>query len=150
MNKNTQIKKEIENIIKKMGISGKVTESKKNDLVYYDIVTEDAALLIGYRGEHLEALQHITKILVYQKNPQDFPRFVLDINSYRQQKITKVEDLAQRIIDKVLKTRKLEVLPPMNSYERKIVHTKLSEIEDLITESIGEEPNRRVVVKIRK
>lgn len=150
MNKNTQIKKEIENIIKKMGISGKVSENKKNDLIYYDIVTEDAALLIGYRGEHLEALQHITKIIAYTKKPQDLPRFIIDINSYRQEKINKIEDLAQRTIEKIQRTGQVEVLPPMNSYERKIVHTKLSEIENLITESIGEEPNRRVVVKIKK
>lgn len=103
-------------------------------------------ILIGERGGNLAALEHILKKIIIKKYGES-PKFTLDINDYR---VRRLEDLKQDVkaAAKEVRLYHREVaLRPMSSFERRIVHLLLAEYPDIMTESIGEEPERRVVIK---
>lgn len=104
-----------------------------------------AGRLIGYRGENLNSLQIILSSIV-NKNFEDRVKVLLDIESYREKREKTLEDLAVKISKTVIKTGKSITLEPMSAYERKIIHSKLQENSNIDTHSIGEEPNRRIVI----
>ncbi len=107
---------------------------------------KDSNLLIGERGNNIFALEHLLKKCMRSKNGDDM-KFTLDINDYR---MKKMEDLKQDVktAAKDVRLYKKEVpLRPMSSFERRIVHLLLAEYPDITTESIGEEPMRRVIIK---
>ncbi len=104
-----------------------------------------AGRLIGYRGENLNSLQIILSSIV-NKNFEDRVKVLLDIESYREKREKTLEDLAIKISKTVIKTGKSITLEPMSAYERKIIHSKLQENSNIDTHSIGEEPNRRIVI----
>ncbi len=104
-----------------------------------------AGRLIGYRGENLNSLQIILSSIV-NKNFEDRVKVLLDIEGYREKREKTLEDLAIKISKTVIKTGKSITLEPMSAYERKIIHSKLQENSNIDTHSIGEEPNRRIVI----
>lgn len=104
------------------------------------------SMLIGERGNNLAALEHILKKILKKKYGDDI-KFTLDINDYR---LKRLEELKQDVkaAAKAVRLYQKEVpLRPMSSFERRIVHLLLAEYPDITTESIGEEPDRRVVIK---
>ena len=109
-----------------------------------DINGENAGYLIGYRGEVLNSLQDIISNIV-NKNSEDKIRVVLNIGNYREKRTKDLEILADKIAKSVLNTKKSITLEPMSAFERKVIHTKLQEYDELDTHSVGEEPNRKVV-----
>lgn len=109
---------------------------------------EKSGLLIGQEGKNLLALQHILKVIVYKKTGQIVP-LVLDVEGYYKKHQDQLKKEALEAAAKVLKTKRPFVFRPMNSFERKIIHLILASHPDVMTESIGVEPNRRVVVKIK-
>jgi spoIIIJ-associated protein len=105
-----------------------------------------SSMLIGEYGANLAALEYLLKKILQNKY-KDLPKFTLDINEYR---VKRLEDLKQDIKSaaKGVRLYKKEVpLRPMSAFERRIVHLLLAEYPDITTESIGEEPNRRVIIK---
>lgn len=103
-------------------------------------------MLIGERGGNLAALEHILKKIVKAKFGEDY-KFTLDINDYRMRRL---EDLKQdvKVAAKEVRLYRKEVaLRPMSSFERRIVHLLLAEYPDITTESVGQEPERQVVIK---
>lgn len=104
-----------------------------------------AGRLIGYRGENLNSLQIILSSIV-NKNFEDRVKVLLDIEGYREKREKTLEELAIKISKTVIKTGKSITLEPMSAYERKIIHSKLQENSNVDTHSIGEEPNRRIVI----
>ena len=106
----------------------------------------DAGLIIGQDGENISCWERIMTSMA-QKIVKG-TRISLDVNNYRWSKDQLLRDLAQKIAKEVRRTGKETVLRPMNAYERRVVHTELALHPDLTTESIGEEPERRVVVKV--
>lgn len=104
-----------------------------------------AGRLIGYRGENLNSLQIILSSIV-NKNFEDKVKVLLDIEGYREKREKTLEELAIKISKTVIKTGKSITLEPMSAYERKIIHSKLQENSNIDTHSIGEEPNRRIVI----
>ncbi len=142
-----------EALLKHMGIEGQVflkkEDSTERPTVGVEIKTEDSRLLIGERGANLQAFQHLLRVLVHHNVEQDIT-LVVDVNDYRAQKKAILETLARRAADKVRSSHQLVILKPMSAYERRVVHSIIAESDDLATESLGEEPNRRVVVKMKK
>lgn len=127
----------------------KIEHQPKEEIIYINISTEKPSFLIGYRGKNLYALEHLLKSL-YFKRHQELPRLVFDICDYKKKNISRLEYLAQKVADQVGRSGRPEVLMPMNAYERRAVHTHIvSKFPNLASESIGEEPNRRVVVKVK-
>ncbi len=106
---------------------------------------EDAKFLIGKNGQNLQALEHIVRGLFLKKN-EGVTLFV-DVNDYKKSRATQVAALAKEVVARVRSTQRAEALTPMSSYERRIVHMELASVSDIATESIGQEPSRRIVVK---
>ncbi len=117
--------------------------------IYINIIGEKTNSLIGYRGETLNAMQTLLTS-VANKEIQERIRLILDISGYREKRKKVLEELAEKVSKTVIKTRKKVVLEPMTAYERKIIHSKLQTNTKVITESIGEEPNRKIVVLLKK
>lgn len=106
-------------------------------------------ILIGRRGENLDALQYLVSIIV-NKGEKEFIRVVLDSENYRQKRKETLIKLANRLAAKVARDRKNITLEPMNPYERRIIHSALQNNKYVETSSIGEEPNRRIIVSYKK
>ena len=117
--------------------------------IYVEINGEKTNSIIGYRGEALNAMQNLLSAIA-NKNIEEKIRVILDISGYREKRKIVLEDLAEKVAKTVVKTKKKIVLEPMSAYERKIIHSKLQENKKVTTESIGEEPNRKVVILLKK
>ena len=110
---------------------------------------KEAGILIGYRGETLYALQSLISS-VANKNSDEKIKVLLDIENYKQKREKTLSDLAIKLSKTVEKTKKSVTLEPMQAYERKIIHSVLQDSSKVKTESIGEEPRRRVVISLKK
>ena len=106
---------------------------------------EDAKFLIGKNGQNLQALEHVARSFLI-KQDEKLNLFV-DVNDYKKSRATEVATLAKEVVHRVRSTQKAEALSPMSPYERRIVHMELASMSDITTESIGQEPQRRIVVK---
>lgn len=109
------------------------------------ITGEDSGFLIGYRGDVLNSLQIILSSIANKNNDTKI-KIILDIENYRNKRKQTLEELAIKVAKTVSKTGKKIILEPMGAYERKIIHTKLQDNKYVTTHSIGEEPNRKVVI----
>lgn len=121
-----------------------ITETEDGNLAI-DLAGENMGLLIGRRGETLDALQHITNLVV-NRNAEKHVRVTMDTENYRQKREEALVRLAKKVAGQVVKYKRNRTLEPMNAYERHVIHTALQEIEHVDTSSVGTEPNRRVVV----
>lgn len=130
----------------KAGITFK-TEVKDYE-IYVDVEGEDVNYLIGYRGENINAFQTILTAIANKKSTAKI-RVYLDIAGYRERREKTLEDLAEKIARTVIRTGKPVTLEPMTAYERKIIHTKLQSHSKVETFSKGEEPYRKVVIKLK-
>ena len=121
------------------------TFRSEDGAVVLDITGEKLGVIIGRRGETLDSLQYLA-ILASNKNDDPYMRITIDCNGYRDKRKETLERLAERTAAKVLKQCRRITLEPMNPYERRIIHSKVSEIEGVTSHSTGEEPYRRVVI----
>ena len=106
----------------------------------------ESGVLIGYRGETLNAMQTLLTSIA-NKNNDNRVKVYLNIDNYKVKREKALEELAVKISKTVLKNNKSITLEPMNAYERKIIHSKLQDNKNIRTHSIGEEPNRRIVIE---
>lgn len=113
------------------------------------IENEDLGYLIGYRGETLYALQNIMSAIA-SKGLKHRVRVILDIEGYKEKREKTLQDLAEKMAKRVIRTRKSVTLEPMQAYERKIIHSYLQENEKVETRSVGEEPHRRLIISLKK
>ncbi len=121
-------------------------EEKETGQFYVNISGEDLGLVIGKRGQTLEAIQYLTNIVV-NKNNQSRIRVMLDAEGYRQRREDALKQLANRLAHRVEKNKEAIMLEPMSALERKIIHTTLQDNLQVTTRSEGEEPNRKVVIE---
>jgi len=122
-----------------------------NDEYYItvEISGENTNLLIGYRGETLNALQTLLSSIA-NKEIEEKVRVILDISGYKDKRKKVLEELADKISKTVVKTGKKVTLEPMPAYERKIIHSRLQNNKKVTTESVGEEPHRKIIVELKK
>ncbi len=123
----------------------RIETSLNGETVFLDIVGEKLGVVIGRRGETLDALQYLT-ILASNKAEESYCRISVDCNGYRAKRKETLEALAVKTAHRVLKQGRRVTLEPMNPYERRIIHSKVAEIEGVFSNSIGEEPFRKVVI----
>ncbi len=114
-----------------------------------EITGADTAVLIGRRGDTLDALQYLTGLAV-NKGREDYKKIMLDAENYREKRERTLEKLAKRLANTVAKTGKPITLEPMNPYERRILHATLQSNPRVETMSEGEEPFRRVVIRRKR
>ncbi|MDR6727148.1 spoIIIJ-associated protein [Paenibacillus amylolyticus] len=128
-----------------MGLDVEVHIKKQRDGHVFNIAGEDLGMIIGRRGQTLDALQYLTNI-VANRYSESFVRIVLDAENFRQRRRKTLEDLAERLAGQAIRSGKEVVLEPMPPLERKVIHAKLQNNPQIKTYSKGEEPNRRVVI----
>ena len=151
INKAKQNLSEFLNVFLKQISEEELTYNIEDDkyYIYVNIEGEKTNSLIGYRGENLNALQTLLGA-ISNKNIEEKTRVILDISGYREKRKKVLEELAEKVSKTVIKTRKKVTLEPMSAYERKIIHSKLQNHPKVTTESVGEEPNRKIVVLLKK
>lgn len=135
-------------VAEKMGLTINVTAAMNEDCIYIDIDGKDSGTIIGKRGQTLDAIQYLTSLVV-NKGDGKYMRVVVDAESYRAKRERTLEQLADRLADKVVRTRKSVRLEPMNPYERKVIHATLQSNPNVTTRSEGEEPYRRVIIELK-
>lgn len=111
-----------------------------------NIEAESPQLLIGENGQTLSEIQHLLRLILRKKIGSDI-RFDLDINNYKKKKTSYLEEIAKSIADEVILTGKEKELSPMPAQDRRIIHLALSQRTEVITESRGQEPERKVIIK---
>lgn len=131
-----------------MGINVGVNTSLDGDKLSIDLEGEDMGIVIGKRGETLDSIQYLTSLVV-NRAKESYVKVTIDSENYREKRKEALENLARRIIDKVVKSGRRYIFEPMNPYERRVIHAYIQNDDKVHTYSIGEEPNRKVVVAIQ-
>lgn len=142
----------VENFLREVFVSmGLIIEIKvqmEEKHLNVELIGEDMGILIGKRGQTLDALQYLVNLVV-NKNSPSYISVMLDTENYRQRRKETLETLAFHLAKKVKHTRKNVVLEPMNPYERRIIHSTLQNDRYVTTFSEGEEPFRNVVIALK-
>lgn len=145
------IEKEVQALLGKMGERAQVSlrqteEPGDHPTLFVSLKMEEPKMLIGERGQTLLELQHILKLIVRKKISPSF-YLSLDVNEYRQNKEEYLRELAHTTADEVVLLKKPKELPPMAAAERRIIHVALAGRGDVVSESVGEGAERRVVIR---
>lgn len=131
-----------------MGLIVKIETQLKDKHLFINLTGGDMGILIGKRGQTLDALQYLVNLVV-NKNSSSYISVMLDTENYRQRRKETLETLAFNLAKKVKHTKKNVVLEPMNPYERRIIHSALQNDRFVTTFSEGEEPYRNVVITLK-
>lgn len=137
-------------LIEKMGLNAVAGITEKNDKsVNIEIAGEDTAVLIGRRGDTLDAIQYLTGLVVNKGN-ENYTKIMVDAENYRRKREITLEKLAKRLANNVIKSGKPITLEPMNPYERRILHAALQSNPKVETYSEGVDPKRCVVIRKKR
>ena len=139
----------VEGLLKHMGVRAQVTVRPGTEPITLDISGRDLGALIGWRGETLRALQSVTNVMV-GRHLDEGERIIVDVERYRQRREHTVREIAMRAARQVKMTGDAITLDAMQPFERRAIHLALEGDPDVTSGSIGEEPERRVVVGPRK
>lgn len=137
-------------VLDKLTIDGQIDFCEDNDCPRFIIKTEEVNMLIGENGKHLFALNHLVKKIAENKFKGaglEKITFFLDVNDFQMKKIEELRNTARVSAQRARFFKKEVEMEPMSSYDRRVVHSVLSEFFDVKTESVGEGLNRRVVIK---
>ncbi len=133
------------NVLSKMGIEASLDVKEGDSNLDIEISGDMMGVVIGRRGDTLDALQYLCS-LVYNKDKEDYVRVNLDTENYRAKREETLVNLAKKIAGTVSRTGRSITLEPMNPNERRIIHSTLQSYDYINTYSIGEDPNRKIVV----
>lgn len=139
----------LEEVTEKMGLNLSITAAMNEDSIYVDIEGKDSGTIIGKRGQTLDALQYLTSLVVNKGEGRNYTRVVVDAENYRAKRERTLEQLAERLANKVVRTKRSVRLEPMNPYERKVIHATLQSNPYVTTRSEGDEPYRRVIIELK-
>ncbi len=139
----------LEGLLKHMGVRASVQVRAGTDPITLDVTGRDLGALIGWRGETLRALQSVTNVMV-GKHLDEGERVIVDVERYRQRREHTVREIALRAARQVKMTGDAITLDAMQAFERRAIHLALESDPDVTSSSIGEDPDRRVVVGPRK
>lgn len=139
----------LKDITEKMGLNLNFNAKAGDEIVYLEMNGQDSRTVIGKRGQTLDAIQYLTSLVV-NKDKDKYVKVVVDAENYRAKRQKTLEQLANRLAAKVVKTKKYVRLEPMNPYERKVIHATLQKNPNITTRSEGEEPYRRVIIELKK
>lgn len=143
------IKKTVEELLKNMGFSANVSvsDSTEDEGAICDITTDtDSHFLIGQHGTNLQAIQHLARLMIRKNIPEKI-HFILDINSYKQQRNQSIVEQAKIAANESISQHRAVIMKPMSTYERRLVHMELSKNPQISTESVGEGEERKIIVK---
>ncbi len=149
-NNSEKLKARVKELLSFMGFEPEIYERMEEGRIVFNIKTRDAQLLIGKQGSTLESLQHIVRILCRKDGIDEGFTFALDIDDYRDKRVIYLKELARKAAHQVRETKKAVSLVPMPSYERRIIHNYLSLYSDIKSESMGEDPNRKLIIRYKQ
>ena len=141
-------KENLEEILHKMDLTCVVEEAERNGSLCLNIISPQSALIIGKRGETIDALQYLMSRIVSKKMSQKV-NVIVDTENYREKHVDKIEKLARKTADEVRSTGRAAFLAPMNSRDRRIVHLTLQDDRNVSTLSKGEGPRRKIKISPR-
>lgn len=145
-----KVREVLSNILDHMKLDYEIQKVEHNEgTVRVNIVGNDMGLLIGRKGETLNSLQFLLGLIINREREEKL-RIILDVEDYRLKREESLKSLALKLSDKVKRTRKSVVMRPMSPQERRIVHTVLQNDPSIVTFSQGEEPNRKVVISLKR
>ncbi|NPV92464.1 MAG: protein jag [Firmicutes bacterium] len=139
----------VKEVFENMGVKADIQVEGGDEQYHISFHGPELGILIGRRGDTLDALQYLVNLVVNRRTEKRI-RFVLDVEEYRRRREETLVRLAQRLSDKVKRTRKHVVLEPMNPQERRVIHTALQNDPSVYTFSQGNEPYRKVVISPKK
>lgn len=145
----TFIKETISKITKLMNAESNLEVRRRDNSISVTIFSDNNSILIGKNGKNVAALQLIIRQMVNTKLKEHLS-IVIDVGNYKEKRVKSIEALAKRLAREAHKTKTEVTMDSMNSYERRIVHEALANDKYVYTESIGEEPNRKVVIKLKE
>lgn len=143
------IKDTINEITKRMNIEANLEVRRRENSISVTIFSDNNSILIGKNGKNIAALQLIIRQMVNSRLANSLS-IILDVGNYKEKRAKSIENLAKRLAREAHKTKTEVTMDSMNSYERRIVHEVLANDKYVYTESIGEEPNRKVVIKLKE
>ncbi len=132
-------------VLEKLGVEAELKVTAGAESAMIDIETPNSGAVIGKRGETLDALQYLV-FMIANRGDKEYYRIILNSANYRERRRKTLEELAAKIARNVLRSGRQTTLEPMNPYERRIIHSAISEIEGVASRSVGEEPYRKVVI----
>lgn len=138
----------ISKILTAMKVNVSIDLKRKDNQLYINLFGPNLGLLIGKRGQTLDALQYLVSLVV-NKHSKDYIRVIIDGEGYRKRREKTLERLASKLAKKAKLTGKKIVLEPMPSHERRIIHTALQKDPKVYTHSEGEEPFRKVIISLK-
>lgn len=146
-----KLKKAAEDFFLQTGLVLEVdVKNQADSTILVDLKADEPQFLIGERGQNLSEIQRLLRAVLRRKAEAPSSFYVdVDINDYKKKKTEYLKEVALTAADEVAITKREKELPSMSSYERRVVHTELASRADILTESIGEEPERRVKIKPR-
>ncbi|NLK87829.1 MAG: protein jag [Clostridiaceae bacterium] len=139
----------LSSVFEKMKVEVDIDKIEDEESIQLKVTGRDSGIIIGRRGETLDALQYLTSLVVNRKN-ENYKRVTIDIENYRKKREETLIKLAERLAERVIKYRRNVSLEPMNPYERRIIHSTLQNNDYVETYSVGEDPNRKVVITLRQ
>ena len=142
------LKKIIKTLLKDMGFDVEIEITVNNNTPTYRLYSTNDALLIGKDGKNLKALTTVVNAILTKEINSNY-KFLIDVSDYKEKNDRRVERLAKKLAREVRETKVEVKMDSMNSYQRRLVHNILNNNKYVYTESIGEEPNRCVVIKPR-
>ena len=143
------LKDYLKKLTKDMGIEVNFESKIREKTIEITMISDNNPILIGRNGQTLKALECIL-MQVVNKETSKHLRVVLDVEGYKEKQIKRLERLAINLAKECVRTKTDVHMDSMNAYERRIVHNKLTDFKGVKTESIGEEPNRHLVIKYNK
>ncbi len=143
------IKDTVSEITKNMGAESNLEVRRRENNISITIFSDNNSILIGKNGKNVAALQLLIRQMVNSKLNSPLG-IVIDVGNYKEKRAKNIENLAKRLAREAYKTKTEVTMDSMNSYERRIVHEALADDKYVYTESVGEEPNRKVVIKLKE
>ena len=143
------IKENLKELLSNMNIEAQFETNVRNSQINIKMYSDKNNILIGKNGQTLMAIQTILRQQVYNQI-NVYPHILLDVENYKEKKLSNLERNAKRIAREVMKTKIDVELDNMNSYERRIIHNALADFKNITTTSEGEEPNRHIVIRYKK
>ena len=140
------IKKEVGEFLNKMGFEVEIEVTLQNETLEVNLKSPEPQVLIGEGGSILLCLQKLLKTILSRKLEKIF-YLDLDINDYKKKKAQYLKEMARKIADEVVLEKQEKILPSMSPYERRIVHLELADRKNITTQSVGREPERRIIIK---
>ena len=140
----------LENLCEHMNARGVACaiSNETSDSVSLDVVGGSSGLLIGKRGQTLDAIQQLTA-MVFARSGGRHKRIMVDVNGYRAKRVESLEGLALRLADKAKRTGRRVILEPMGAFERRVIHMTLQNDGEIVTYSEGEDPYRKVIIAVK-